>query len=43
MIVVGNSTIRGIDVPTNELLLEIAKINGFDLEICFHMLLKTDI
>ena len=41
MIVVGNSTIRGIDVPTNELLLEIAKINGFDLENMFSYVIKN--
>jgi DNA modification methylase len=41
VIVVGNSTIRGIDVPTNELLLEIAKINGFDLENMFSYVIKN--
>lgn len=41
VIVVGNSSIRGINVPTNELLVEIAKINGFDLENMFSYVIKN--
>mgnify|MGYP004000730485 FL=1 len=41
VMVVGNSNIRGIEVPTNELLLEIAKINGFDLENMFSYVIKN--
>ena len=41
VIVVGNSRIREINVPTNELLLEIAKINGFSLENMFSYVIKN--
>jgi len=41
VIVVGNSNIRGIEVPTNELLVEIAKNNGFSLDNMFSYVIKN--
>lgn len=41
IIVVGNSTIRDICVPTNDLLIQIAIKNGFELVNCFSYIIKN--
>jgi DNA modification methylase len=41
VIVVGDSRIRGINVPTHEILIDIAKINGFGLENIFSYIIKN--
>lgn len=41
IIVVGNSKIRGIDVPTHEILGDIAKEVGFDLDNQFSYIIKN--
>jgi DNA modification methylase len=41
VIVVGDSRIRGINVPTHEILIDIAKTNGFGLENVFSYIIKN--
>ena len=41
VIVVGNSTIRGISVPTHEIIIELAKINGFKCDNLFSYVIKN--
>lgn len=40
-IVVGNSKIRGIEIPTHEILIDIAKRNGYSLENIFSYIIKN--
>lgn len=41
VIVVGNSKIRGIDVSTHELLIEIAEASGYELDSLFSYVIKN--
>ena len=41
IIVVGDSKIRGIEVPTHEILIDIAKLNGFKLDNLFSYIIKN--
>lgn len=41
IVVVGNSKIRGFDVPTHELLIEIAEASGYKLENIFSYVIKN--
>lgn len=41
VIVVGDSKIRGIEVPTHEILIDIARKNGFKLENLFSYIIKN--
>ena len=41
IIVVGNSVIRDIEVPTHKILIEIAEKNGFHLENVFSYIIKN--
>ncbi|MDY0385689.1 MAG: DNA methyltransferase [Methanolobus sp.] len=41
IIVVGNSNIRDVYISTHELLIEVAKKNGFELENCFSYVIKN--
>lgn len=41
VVVIGDSTIRGIDVPTHEILVDIAKQRGFRLENQFAYVIKN--
>lgn len=41
IVVVGNSKIRGFDVPTHELLIEIAETSGYKLENIFSYIIKN--
>jgi len=41
IVVIGDSNIRGINVPTHEILVDIAKLNGFKLENVFSYIIKN--
>ncbi len=41
IVVVGDSRIRGIDVPTHEILIDLAEQNGFKLETLFSYVIKN--
>jgi len=41
IIVIGNSRIRDIEIPTNEILIDIAKLNGFKFVNMFSYVIKN--